>query len=206
MNAPTLPAAFVFPPAIRNSSATAVPNAAAALDASRPLPPAARNTQQTPRRSHSLACWTACAASSTSAPSSAAPTGPALPTSFSAASPRRPTNPRLAKTALGAERTVPWSHHNNNLDLATQLLAAGATLWALETTPAAVSLFAVRPPPGPLVLVVGNEVAGVDPGLLALCTQAVAIPMHGHKRSLNVATAFGIAASVLANLWYRSSN
>ena len=204
MNAPTLPATFAFPPAIRNSSATAAPNAAARTRRVETIAP--RSTEHaanaTPLPLTGLLDSVRSLFNVGSIFRSA--DGAGFAHLYLCGFTPTPANPRLAKTALGAERTVPWSHHNNNLDLATQLLAAGATLWALETTPAAVSLFAVRPPPGPLVLVVGNEVTGVDPGLLALCTQAVAIPMHGHKRSLNVATAFGIAASVLANLWYNA--
>jgi tRNA G18 (ribose-2'-O)-methylase SpoU len=41
---------------------------------------------------------------------------------------------------------------------------------------------------------VGNEVAGIDPALLASCDRVLSIPMWGAKRSLNVAIAFGIAA------------
>lgn len=108
-----------------------------------------------------------------------------------------PANRKLAKTALGAEETVAWSHHRNAVELARSLVAAGAHLWALETAEDATPLFAPGQPPVPLVLVVGNEVTGIDPDLLSLCEQSVAIPMSGHKRSLNVATAFGIAAVVL---------
>ena len=50
----------------------------------------------------------------------------------------------------------------------------------------------------PLVLIVGNEVTGVDPALLELCEPIVHIPMRGHKRSLNVEVAFGVAVSQLA--------
>ncbi len=114
-----------------------------------------------------------------------------------------PANPKLAKTALGAQEVLPWSQHNNALALATTLKAEGKTLWALEETEQAVSLFAVPLPTlilsaPPLVLVVGNEVVGVDPAILALCDKIVAIPMCGVKRSLNVATAFGVAAVLLA--------
>lgn len=114
-----------------------------------------------------------------------------------------PANPKLAKTALGAQNVLPWSQHNNALALATTLKAAGKTLWALEETEQAISLFAralpaLTPRAQPLVLVVGNEVVGVDPAILALCDKIVAIPMYGVKRSLNVATAFGVAAVVLA--------
>lgn len=110
-----------------------------------------------------------------------------------------PEQPKLAKTALGAEAVVPWQYGNNGLDTAAALKAEGRQLWALESEGEARSLFEVRPEPAeaPIVLVVGNERAGVDPGILALCDRFVEIPMQGLKASLNVATAFGIAAYYL---------
>jgi 23S rRNA (guanosine2251-2'-O)-methyltransferase len=109
-----------------------------------------------------------------------------------------PDNRKLAKTALGAELSVPWSYHANSVVLAAELRSQGHILWALEAGRDATSIFDIRPPAAPLVLVVGNERAGVDPDLLARCAATVAIPMRGAKQSLNVATAFGIAAAVLA--------
>ncbi len=47
------------------------------------------------------------------------------------------------------------------------------------------------------MLVVGNEVCGVDAGILALCERVLYLPMRGLKRSYNVAVAFGIAAHYL---------
>jgi tRNA G18 (ribose-2'-O)-methylase SpoU len=47
------------------------------------------------------------------------------------------------------------------------------------------------------ILIVGNEVTGVDPELLDLCDQIFHIPMRGEKKSFNVAIAFGIAAYAL---------
>jgi tRNA G18 (ribose-2'-O)-methylase SpoU len=55
-------------------------------------------------------------------------------------------------------------------------------------------------PDAPLIVIVGNEVTGVDPGLLQLCERQIAIPMYGMKKSLNVATAFGVAAYWLTYL------
>ena len=49
-------------------------------------------------------------------------------------------------------------------------------------------------PDTPLALVVGNERAGIDPDILALCHRVLHLPMCGVKESLNVAVAFGIAA------------
>jgi tRNA G18 (ribose-2'-O)-methylase SpoU len=110
-----------------------------------------------------------------------------------------PANRKLAKTALGAEQSVRWQRHPDSVALARELLAAGRVLWALEEGPGAASLLLAPPPPPGLVLVVGSEVTGIDPGLLPLCERTLAIPMRGAKRSLNVATAFGVAAVVLCN-------
>lgn len=107
-----------------------------------------------------------------------------------------PEHPRLAKAALGAHETVGWTHHRHGPDAAARLRDEGFTLWALERTAEPLpqlSLYEVEPPAGPLALVVGNERAGVDPGLLTLCNGIFALPMSGGKSSLNVAVAFGIA-------------
>lgn len=108
-----------------------------------------------------------------------------------------PQNPKIAKTALGAERSVPWSHAPDACALAAEMKANGVQLWALESSPSAMSIFDAflqLSGTAPLALVVGNEVTGVDPGILEKCDQVIAIPMQGVKRSLNVAIAFGIAA------------
>ncbi len=108
-------------------------------------------------------------------------------------------HPRVPKTALGAEKTVGWSSHPNAVRTAERLIGRGYILWALETTPQAVPLFDILPlrETQPLVLVVGNERAGVDPGLLSLCARHVYLPMQGGKESLNVSSAFGIAVYAL---------
>ncbi len=107
-----------------------------------------------------------------------------------------PEHPKLAKTALGAETCLPWTHAPNALAAAQHLKEQGAVLWALECTREAQPLYTLLSdrPAGRLVLIVGNEVAGVDPGLIALCDRVAWLPMQGHKESLNVAVAFGIAA------------
>jgi tRNA G18 (ribose-2'-O)-methylase SpoU len=106
-----------------------------------------------------------------------------------------PTQPRLAKTALGAEAALPWTYYRNGVAAASQLKARGCRLWALEAAAAAIPLFACTPPTDerPLLLIVGNEKTGIDPGILALCERIVSLPMGGIKESLNVAAAFGIA-------------
>lgn len=107
-----------------------------------------------------------------------------------------PKQPKLAKAALGAEKSVGWSQHNNGMETAVLLKQQGHQLIALETTPNARPLFddELTITTEPIVLVVGNEKAGIDPGILDQCEQTLYLPMLGHKASLNVAVAFGIAA------------
>lgn len=112
-----------------------------------------------------------------------------------------PDNASVAKTALGADKTIPWTHSKNALTTATELKAAGAQLWTLEQDERAIPLtpFSNLPIPNlPIVLIVGNEITGVDPALLDLCDRIIYIPMRGQKRSLNVEVAFGICISQLA--------
>jgi 23S rRNA (guanosine2251-2'-O)-methyltransferase len=106
-----------------------------------------------------------------------------------------PDNPKVAKTALGAEKSLPWNFAPNGVAAARALKDRGMRLWALEGGPRAESLFEVATglPGSPLVLVAGNELTGVDPGILNLCDRVVCLPMQGVKGSLNVAVAFGIA-------------
>lgn len=115
-----------------------------------------------------------------------------------------PESVNLSKTALGAERNVAWSYHKNSVVLVEQLIEEGYLIWALETNPGAkpVSLMEdcadeVRRSPG-VVLVVGNEEAGVDPGLLNLCHETFFLPMQGRKKSFNVSVAYAIAVGMMA--------
>lgn len=106
----------------------------------------------------------------------------------------RPDHPKVAKTGLGAEEIVPWSHHPNGPAAARQLMAAGWRLWSLETGARAEPVFHIRSQEADrVVLAVGSEVAGVDPALLDLSERIVCLPMDGAKRSLNVASAGAVA-------------
>jgi len=112
-----------------------------------------------------------------------------------------PDHPKLAKTALGAEKWIPWTHHPDPVHAAEGLVEQGARLWALEGGPASTSLFdrSLRGDalPGRLVLVLGHEVSGVDPRIVNLCDRTLYIPMLGGKDSLNVSVAMGVASYVL---------
>ena len=110
-----------------------------------------------------------------------------------------PENPKVSKTALGSEFAVPWTYHTDGHAAVIKLKQEGFRIWALEGGQESQPIFSsVRQlAGGPLLLVVGNEVSGIDPGILALCDRVLSIPMEGFKRSLNVAVAFGIAVYFL---------
>ncbi len=111
-----------------------------------------------------------------------------------------PENIKVAKTALGAEYSVAWKYFPNGVKLAQELKAQGYLLYALEDLPGSTSLFeiGISPFTAPVGLIVGNEVCGVDPGIISQCDQVISIPMQGKKQSFNVAIAFGIASSYLS--------
>lgn len=117
-----------------------------------------------------------------------------------------PEHPKLAKTALGAERWVPWSRHPDASTAAAELCAKGRRLWALEGGPRSRSIFdpavaqaavELREGGHTVVLVLGHEVSGVDPRILDQCERVIHLPMMGTKDSLNVSVALGVAAYVL---------
>ncbi len=115
-----------------------------------------------------------------------------------------PEHPKFKKTSLGAEVPAKWSYHPNAVHLVSQLKAAGKLILALETAPGSISLFdiptSIRSQQRSTVLVIGNEISGVDPGILELADHILSIPMSGRKTSLNVAVSAGIALYALKKL------
>jgi 23S rRNA (guanosine2251-2'-O)-methyltransferase len=109
-----------------------------------------------------------------------------------------PENEAVTKTSLGAEDFVTWSYHKDAVKLVKGLKKTGWKVLALEEHERAKSIASQT---GNLdintVLMIGNEITGVDPELLELADEIYFIPMRGQKRSFNVANAFSIAAYAL---------
>ena len=97
----------------------------------------------------------------------------------------------IAKTALGAQETVTWEYEADTAAALKKLASDGYQLVAVETAPDAVNLFEWTPR-WPVCLVFGHEVDGVSVSLAPHVDAVIRIPMLGHKRSLNVATAAGV--------------
>jgi 23S rRNA (guanosine2251-2'-O)-methyltransferase len=106
-----------------------------------------------------------------------------------------PTPPRreISKTALGAEESVPWEYYRDATEIIDRLKAEGWKIVALEQTPESMDYRSYRPNADVnLCIVVGSETGGTAPEILARCDACVELPMHGIKKSLNVATSAGI--------------
>jgi len=112
-----------------------------------------------------------------------------------------PENVSVKKTALGAEKYVEWEYSPNAVITTQKLFEEGFKLIALEQDPRSIPLnqFQILDSQ-PRILILGNEVAGVDTELLNLCDELIYIPMLGQSQSFNVEVAFAIAAYTLINL------
>lgn len=104
-----------------------------------------------------------------------------------------PDQPQVARAALGAEKLVTWRYAEDIRSVLAELKASGTACFALETVAGApdIATFAW---PFPCALVLGNERFGLNPDVVAACDGAVRIPLYGRKNSLNVVTAFAVAA------------
>ncbi len=98
---------------------------------------------------------------------------------------------RLAKTALGAEQSVPWEYHKNIVPVLRRLRTQNVFVIAVEQSEKSVLYTTVRPR-GSWACVVGNEVLGLPLSILRVADAAAVIPMSGAKESLNVTVAAGI--------------
>jgi TrmH family RNA methyltransferase len=100
-------------------------------------------------------------------------------------------NPKTVRASAGSLFHVPIVAGGDPVSVLAQLTGWGMTpVGAVAhggSDPAEVDLTA------PLALVLGNEAAGLPPGVDATIRQRVTIPLHGRAESLNV----GMAAAVL---------
>jgi len=106
-----------------------------------------------------------------------------------------PTPPHrdIHKTALGATETVSWQYSATTQEAVQQLQAEGYAVMAIEQAEQSTMLDAYTPPANrPLALVFGNEVSGVDAGVMQQVDGCIEIPQSGMKHSLNISVSAGI--------------
>ena len=101
-------------------------------------------------------------------------------------------NKQITKTALGAQKMVEWEHRQDILPLLDALSTQGIDIYAIEQAQGSIALPDFSPP-DKVALIVGREVEGVEPEVLARVKGALEIPMFGRKESFNVVQAAAMA-------------
>ena len=102
-----------------------------------------------------------------------------------------PDNPTVAKVGRGKHTRVSWRYVDDAAQAIAEVKADGYRVYALELTADAVPYHTVEWPEK-VCLVAGHEDHGVTKATLALCDEAVFLPMWGKGASLNVHVALGI--------------
>lgn len=97
---------------------------------------------------------------------------------------------QIHKTALGAEELVDFTYEET--PPLEELRQRGYRIVALEQAPTSTPLQSYQPS-DKIALILGEEVHGIDPHILAHCDDIVEIPMFGKKESFNVSVAAGIS-------------
>ena len=104
-----------------------------------------------------------------------------------------PNHPKVAKTAIGAEETVPWEYIKETNQVINKVKNSGYQIIGLEFNQRAEKIWETDFK-FPIALIVGNEIHGIPEDQIELCDKIIYLPMLGKKESLNVATATGIAS------------
>lgn len=99
---------------------------------------------------------------------------------------------QINKSALGAETSQAWERHEDIQALIQSLKSDGWIIAGLEQHSSALPLNTFSSPEK-IVLILGEEVEGIDANILTLCDVLLEIPMRGQKESFNVASAAAMA-------------
>ena len=104
----------------------------------------------------------------------------------------RKLDSQIHKTALDAEKLVPWTATTDIVACIATLHSQGYTVVALEQAVGSIVLPEYHPSER-TALLLGREVEGIEPELLKLCDDTLEIPMLGSKESFNVVQATAMA-------------
>lgn len=105
----------------------------------------------------------------------------------------KPPHPEINKTAIGATKSVDWTHEQDVSEVINTLKNKGYKIIGIEQTDKSISLESYAYDVNEkIALVFGNEVDGINNTILAELDLAIEIPQYGTKHSLNVAVCGGI--------------
>ena len=104
-----------------------------------------------------------------------------------------PPNTEIHKTALDAEKSVPWEYFQETEAAVLHLKDHGYRIFAVEQVENSIMLPDFTPiKDQKLALVFGNEVKGVQQTVINICDGAIEIPQYGTKHSFNISVSAGI--------------
>jgi tRNA G18 (ribose-2'-O)-methylase SpoU len=94
---------------------------------------------------------------------------------------------------LGATESVSWKYWKNSAEAVENLLNKGYKVLAIEQTDRSINLNEFTPDKSHrYALIFGNEIKGVEEGLLSIADECIEIPQFGTKHSFNVTVSAGI--------------
>lgn len=104
-----------------------------------------------------------------------------------------PPHKEITKTAIGATEAVEWEYVEDCVPWIKEHRDENTSVIAIEQTDSSIALqdyeiIGSRK----YFIIMGNEVDGVRDEVLAVCDDAIEIPQHGTKHSLNVAVCTGV--------------
>lgn len=101
----------------------------------------------------------------------------------------------MEKIALGAEKNISWEYVQDSENFFKEKKEQ-ALILAVEQAERSKNIFDYTAPAeisGEVILMMGEEVLGMELWQLELADEILEIPMWGEKESLNVSVSFGIA-------------
>lgn len=105
----------------------------------------------------------------------------------------------IAKTALGAEKTIAYEYFKTTLSAVKKFKKENFEIVAIEQSKNSIDYKKIKVKSN-TVFILGNEVDGVSKNILKLCNRVAEIPMRGGKESLNVSVAAGVALFRILNV------
>ena len=105
----------------------------------------------------------------------------------------------IAKSALGAEKTIPWEYKKSLPILIRALRRESYKIIAIEQAKNSIDYKKLKVEEKNVFLL-GSEVSGLPKNILKKCDIVAEIPMKGEKESLNVSVACGVVLFRIMNI------
>ena len=102
-----------------------------------------------------------------------------------------PPHRDIHKTAIGATESVDWEYQESAKEVVVDLKQKGWSCFAIEQVENSIALNDFQPKEK-TVVILGNEVDGVQQEVINVCEGTIEVPQFGTKHSLNISVCTGI--------------